>query len=66
MSTFARSAVAWGGADNFDRHVKSGQRARSSRCSSVQSVHFGSIKRQNYLIMASTKKKCWKLMFSEG
>ena len=39
---------------------------RSSRCPSVQCVHFGSIKRLNYLFMASIKKNCWKLMLSEG
>ena len=32
------------------------QRPRSSRCSSVQCVHFGSIRRENYSFMASTKK----------
>ena len=36
--------------NNFDRHV---QRPRSSGCSSVQRVHFGSIKRENDLFMAS-------------
>ena len=43
-----------------------GQRPRSSRCSSVQFVYFGSIKRENYLFMASTVKTCWKLKLSEG
>ena len=38
----------------------------SSWYSSVQCVHFGSIKRQNYLFMASTKKNCWNSMLSEG
>ena len=33
-----------------------GQWPRSSHCSSVQCVHFGSIKRENYFFMASTKK----------
>ena len=36
--------------NNFDRHV---QRPRSSRYSSVQCVHFRSIKRENYSFMAS-------------
>ena len=36
--------------NNFDRHV---QRPRSSGCSSVQRVHFGSIKSENDLFMAS-------------
>ena len=38
------------------RHVLFGQRPRPSRCSSVESVHFSSIKPENYLFMASTKK----------
>ena len=36
--------------NNFDSHV---QRPRSSGCSSVQRVHFGSIKRENDIFMAS-------------
>ena len=36
--------------NNFDRHV---QRPRSSRYSSVQCVHFRSIKREDYSFMAS-------------
>ena len=36
--------------NNFDRHV---QRPRSPRYSSVQCVHFRSIKRKNYSFMAS-------------
>ena len=40
----------------IDRHVLFGQRPRPSRCSSVESVHFSSIKPENYLFMASTKK----------
>ena len=36
--------------NNFDSHV---QRPRSSGCFSVQRVHFGSIKRENDIFMAS-------------
>ena len=42
--------------EKVDRHVLFGQRPRPSRCSSVESVHFTSIKPENYLFMASTKK----------
>ena len=38
--------------NNFDRHVQFGLPPGSSRCSLVQCVHFGSIKREN----------CWKLI----
>ena len=69
------SAVVWGGAggpapppsfNNFDKQFEFGQQPRPSRCSLVQCVYFGSLKRQNYLVMASIKKNCWKLMLSKG
>ena len=36
--------------NNFDRHISFGQRPRYSRCSSVQCVYFGLIKRENYYL----------------
>ena len=63
MMMMMSRAVAWGGAggtwappNNFDGQVWFGQRPHFSRCSSVQCVHFNSIKRENCLFMASTKK----------